>query len=296
MRNKVRAPGVLVGVFAAANVAMLSSIAQAGNTLPNAFLLLQTQKQSGTFGGVAGQTVLSSGNLSVTPSTKSTASATLSTTGAVPDVTLNATASYTQTSGSAPFAEATAEAVYVLTITGPTNGAAKVDVSFSAKVTGAFGVTEALTGYYLKEITPGGTVSIDSNTGTPTISGGTVDDLFDNGDFGLLTSSTSTPVQVGTSTYNNTLSVGVGGTFLVALSVDAEVDPTVGISGGFPPPASISAVIDPMFSIDASTVNASAYSISYSSGITAAPEPASLGILSMGTYVVWRRRRQMRGI
>ena len=270
--------------------------------IPNAYFLLETQTQSAIYGtsGVAGQSQNAPGSIGVMTTKgggafKSNASASLSAgVGTSPDTSLSATASYTETgnpSGSYPFAEATAELVYALTINGPSGGAPSVDITFSAHVSGAYGVTEGITGFNLEEVPSGETISI-SSSGVVTISGGTNEDLFGNGYFGVLTSSTSTPIQIGTSSYDQTIGAAVGTSFLVEMSADALVDPTVGVGGGFPPPASITATIDPTFTIDSRTPNASAYSISYSPNLTPEPTSISLAVIAFAASLFTRRFKE----
>ena len=285
------------------------AIAPACHAIPPAFAVLQTQAQHASYGGAAGQTVVGVGqNVDILNSTSSASALIGATTGAVPETTLSATAAYTTRGGNAPYAEATAELIYAVQINGPAGGTAKVNVDFSAKVCCAYGVTEAVAGYELLQVSPGANIvfqnpaglvtnnqflATSGHPGFVTVTNGSTFDWFDsNGNvFGGLSSGTSTPIQTGTSTFNQTITVNTGGYFVLGLWVDAEVDPTVQIFSGFPPPASITASIDPTFKIDASTPNASAYSIGYSAGIAAVPEPATAGLMGLGlASLLWRKR------
>jgi hypothetical protein len=251
--------------------------------------LLQTQTQSGTYGdsGVPGQTLMGSGSLSV-QTTKNggamTSNASVSAgvsynASGVPETMLTASASYTEThpyGGYYPYAEASGELIYTVTVNGPASGSAIVDFSLSAQTSGAYGVTEALFGVNVE----GGGLSLN------------------NGFFGQLTSGSSTPIEVGTTTFNQSVSVGSSTQFMVELSVDAMVDPTVEIYGGFPPPASVTASIDPTFSIDPKTPNANEFSLSYSPGLltpASVPEPNTLILMAIGAAgLIGLRKRLIR--
>jgi hypothetical protein len=259
-------------------ITLIGSMASV-HALQPAFISLQTQTQSGTYGGVPGQTeVGSSGSLAVTSSTggtTSTATGIVSITGTAdsPETTLSATVNYGAGNGYYAYTEATAKLVYEVQINGPAGTSATVDFHGTIKEPGSFGADYSTYGGYLDEISPGGSVAIDTNSGVPTITGSYTQVYYTGNNFGQLTTDSSTPILTGTSVFSQSYSAPVGTIFLLALSVDAASDRQTSWPGGFPPAGSGSVVIDPTFAVDPATPNATAYTLDYSAGIQPPPVP-----------------------
>jgi hypothetical protein len=262
----MKCPSILTAITLIGSVASVRAI-------PAAFILLETQTQSGTYGGVPGQTKLGSqGSLGVTSSTggtTTTATGFVSVTGTIdaPVTTLSATVNYGAGNGYYAYTEATAELVYEAQVSGPTNTTATVDINLSIKEPGSSGPAYATYGGYLDEIFPGGSAAIDPNSGNPTITGSYTELYSSGNNYGQLTTGPNTPILTGTSVFSKSYTVSVGTIFLLALSVDAASDRSTSWPSGFPPAGSSSAVIDPTLAVDPSTPNASAYSLDYSTGI-----------------------------
>jgi hypothetical protein len=259
-------------------ITLLGSVAGL-HALPAAFISLQTQTQSGTYGGVPGQTEIgSAGSLAITSSTggtTTTATGVVSLTGTAgsPETTLSTTISYAAGNGYYAYTEATAKLVYVVQISGPGGATPIVDFHATISEPGSSGPDYATYGGYMAEIALGGSVAIDANSGVSTITGSyTV--LYNTGNnFGQLTTGPSTPILTGTSVFSQSYSAPVGTIFLLALSVDAASDRSISWPGGFPPAGSGGALIDPTFAVDPATPNASAYTLVYSAGIQPVPVP-----------------------
>ncbi|HXD01030.1 MAG TPA: hypothetical protein VN048_16940 [Verrucomicrobiae bacterium] len=253
-------------------ITLIGSVASV-RALPAAFVLLETQTQSGTYGGAPGQTKLGSqGSLGITSSTggaTTTATGSVSVTGTIdaPVTMLSATVNYSAGNGYYAYTEATAELVYEALVSGPTDTTATVDINFSIKEPGGEGPAYATYGGYLDEIFPGGSATLDPNSGDPTITGSYTELYSTGNNYGQLTTGPSTPILTGTSVFSEKYTVPVGTTFLLALSADAASDRSTDWPSGFPPAGSYSTVIDPTLAVDPSTPNASAYSLDYSTGI-----------------------------
>ncbi len=269
---------------------MTASLTQAG-PLPAPYELLQTQGPAG-----AGQIQNGPGSISIGGLSNRSASASLNLGLGTfpPDPTLTAKVR-TYVGGSQPYAEATAELVYAAELLGPAGGSATVNISFTESVCCGYGVTEAVEGYDIREAPPGSVVSIDPSTGAYGIVPGYPSSysVISNGGFGLR-SSISSPIETGPSHLNTTLfGVPVGTIFLLALSVDAKVDPSVPACCGFPPPTSLTASIDPTVKVVGTTGNASEYSLIYSPEIQPVPEPSSLVTLFAGIPLLAFAGRRM---
>jgi len=275
-------------ILPATALALIGSAASV-QALPDAFASVQTQTQSGTYGGAPGQYDYGQPNslpstLSVSSSSglRTSATATLSMGPAnAPDPTLRAVDNYSAGNGGYyGFTEATAELVYGIQLNGPVGTSATLDFSLNANTYGGFGPANAICGGYV-DILYGTLNSINPNTGAPSFSGNYTQ-IFSFGTFGQLTSASSTPIGGGGSD-NLSYRVPVGATFLLALSVDAASDPTqYWYPGGFPPAGDCGAVIDPTLVVDPSTANASSYSLTYSAGIEPVPEPSTWTLLGVG--------------
>lgn len=282
-------------LLAAGALLAAAALAQAGG-LPAPYELLQTQTQHSTFGGLAGQTSGGPGSLGISVASHDSATATLSLGpgGLPPDPTLTATVQ-TFAGGSQPYVEATAKLVYAAEVTGPAGGSANVNISFTEHVCCRYGVTVATAGYNIIEAAPGSAVTIDPASGQYGIMPGypAAYSILSNGQYGML-SSVNSPIETGATVVNQTLyGIPVGTIFLLALSVDAAVDPAISTCCGFPPPALLKAQIDPAITITASTPNAAAFGLLYSPGILPVPEPAPAAtlVLALPLLLLLRRRR-----